>query len=347
MNPLGSELSVRGATPALTFAPDQVELIKQTVAVGTTDNELKLFLYQCKRTGLDPLARQIYCTMRQYRDNRGNWQQKMSIQVSIDGLRLIAERTGKYAGQLGPFWVGENGEWKDAWIENSHPLAAMVGILRTDFKEPLWSVARFDGYAQTKDGKPVAMWAKMPDLMLAKCAEALGLRRAFPQELCGLYTADEMAQAEEEDRPAPVAEPDVMTRPTRTGPVAPVAVTNEPSAAATSANAGGMQSTPSIASTAYPEPIADDAGNPIPPKVPPANKTLTMQEVLHLERMARAAADRGEEVFGTFWRGLRTVNTRKVVEGLATELRDRMNTFRTANPQTGELNDKPPANPQA
>jgi phage recombination protein Bet len=179
-----------------------LDLLKRTIAQGTTDEEFKLFVQVCNRTGLDPFARQIY-SVKRYDSKAGK--ETMSLQVSIDGFRLVAQRSGEYAGQTPVYWCGSDGVWKDVWISKEYPYAAKVGVYRKGFTEALWAVAKFDSYVQTykKDGKYITshMWEKMPEVMIAKVAESLALRRAFPQELSGLYTAEEMDQSTNENPP--------------------------------------------------------------------------------------------------------------------------------------------------
>jgi phage recombination protein Bet len=168
-----------------------IDLLKTTICKGSTDDELKLFVQVCQRTGLDPFARQIFAVKRY---NRKLQREEMQIQTSIDGFRLIAERSKSYAGQRGPFWTSDGEKWVDVWVLKTPPIAAKIGILRRSFQEPLWAVATWDEFCPLYEGKPMGLWKTMGALMLAKCAESQGLRRAFPQDLSGIYTEEEMAQ---------------------------------------------------------------------------------------------------------------------------------------------------------
>jgi phage recombination protein Bet len=165
------------------WSQEQLSALKQLGLSNASNGDLAVFFHQAQKTGLDPFARQIYMI------ERGG---RFGIQSSIDGLRIVAQRSGEYAGQSGPFWCGEDGKWVDVWLAKTPPLAAKVGVYRQGFPEALYAVARWDSYAVPNN----PIWRKMPDLMLAKCAEALALRKAFPNDLSGIYTDDEMSQVD-------------------------------------------------------------------------------------------------------------------------------------------------------
>jgi phage recombination protein Bet len=185
-------------TAVAEYTPERVELVRRMVAPGVTNDELQFFLHQCKRTGLDPLARQIHAVRR-----KG----KMVIQTGIDGYRLVADRTGTYAGSDAAEFTGSGTlagrEGKE------HPLIArvrvwkLVGGVRCGFT----AEARWDEY-YPGEGDEGFFWRKMPYGQLAKCAEALALRKAFPLELSGVYTEAEMDQASESEQSALPASPD-------------------------------------------------------------------------------------------------------------------------------------------
>lgn len=198
------ENNVNNASAEYTTA--QIELIKKTVAAGCSNDELALFLEVCRGSGLNPFMKQIYAI------KRGD---KMTVQTGIDGYRLLAARTHELAGIDDATYDTEEAE---------HPTWASVTVWRfvQGHRVPFTAKARWREYAAlNKDGNPTSMWAKMPYLMLAKCAEALALRKAFPAELSGVYTAEEMEQADNpptpyvEATPAAAAAPQMEDRATR------------------------------------------------------------------------------------------------------------------------------------
>ena len=163
------------------WTPEQTQLISTTIAPGCSADELRLFAYACQRTGLDPFSKQIYAIRRSGR---------MTIQAGIDGLRSIAERTGQLDGSE-TFWCGEDGQWQDVWLSSKPPAAAKTIIYRKGAAHPFVGVARFADYNAGQ-----GLWSKMGAAMIAKCSEALALRKAFPADLSGVYSTDEMQQAE-------------------------------------------------------------------------------------------------------------------------------------------------------
>jgi phage recombination protein Bet len=193
-----SNLAVVNSEPACLgeWSASQLSIIKSQIAVGCSDGELELFAQVCARTGLDPFTRQIYAI------SRNSWnpatkqsEPKMTIQLSIDGFRAMAASSGNYGGSQ-TFWCGEDGIWADVWLSNTPPSAAKTEVYRTNCDRPFVGIARFNSYAQRKkDGGLSGQWPAMPDVMIGKCSEALALRKAFPAQLSGLYSTEEMGQA--------------------------------------------------------------------------------------------------------------------------------------------------------
>lgn len=191
--------------------PEYVALVKRRCAPTAKPDEFAEFIYTAERLQLDPLARQIYFIRRGAGGDDSDTG-RAGAEVSIDGARLLAERTGDYCGQTPPEWAKvytNAGDativWYPVWpFRSEQPHACRIGVYRRGFTEPLVAVGRFDAYAQHKRGGGLnSMWTKRGPEQLAKCTEALALRQAFPKEMSGVYTDDEMGQADNEPTSAP------------------------------------------------------------------------------------------------------------------------------------------------
>jgi phage recombination protein Bet len=164
--------------PALAhYTNDDLELIRRFVAPKSSDHELAFFLEYAQAAGLNPFQGEIVGVPRW---NAKDQREVMSIQVTVRGERTLAERTGLYGGQDPPQWCGPEGRWIEVWLSEKPPAAARVAVYRKDWDRPAVGVARWASYVQlNKQGQPVNLWKTAPDLMLAKCAEASALRKAF------------------------------------------------------------------------------------------------------------------------------------------------------------------------
>lgn len=176
----------------------------QWVDVPPTDEEVGILLLKAAEYRLNPLKGQIYATW------RGG---VMRVETTLDGLRVLAQRTNEYRGQTKPEWYDSTvDKWTDVWDDDERPpMAARVGIRREGFPEPVYVTVHWSEFKQTTNTNQLAsMWKEKPAHMLAKTSTSLGLRAAFPDEAGGLYTAEEMAgigQVEAANAPGEVPQP--------------------------------------------------------------------------------------------------------------------------------------------
>jgi len=205
---MNQEVTLR-LTPAQAehFTYKQKEILKNSICKGISDEEFEVFLMACIKTQLDPFMRQIYAMPRKSKGADGQWKTSMTIQTGIDGYRLIAERTERYAPGAEPTYVyDENGR-----------LVSSTAYIKKQTADRTWHTVSASAYLeeyvqtfvdkQTGQKRPTGMWATMPRTMLAKCAEAQALRKAFPAEMSGIYTKEEMEQADTQPTILPI---DVM-----------------------------------------------------------------------------------------------------------------------------------------
>lgn len=177
----------------------QIDVLRRVLCATATDDELHFFLSICKRTKLDPFTNQIWFVKRRQKQLNAfggdEWVEVGRGQTGIDGYRVIAERSGSYRGQRPIEWCGSDGEWTQVWLKSTPPAAARATVLRDGF-EPMVCVALWSEYVPTFSNNRIApKWSQSPAFQLGKCAEALALRKAFPNDLSGLYTDTEMEHA--------------------------------------------------------------------------------------------------------------------------------------------------------
>lgn len=205
------------------FDEFQIAVLRQGgVGEDVSNAELAAFLHTCQRRQLDPFTRQIYLIGRY---DKSKNRKVYAVQTSIDGFRLIARRAADRSNidyeYEDTVWFDSKGGRHEVWLSDEPPAAAKVVVVRNGKRYD--AVARYSAYvARYASGDPSGQWKNMPDHMIAKCAEALALRKAFPEDLGGLYTGDEMGQADNTVPDGPIVQAHaerVDTRRPASGPV--------------------------------------------------------------------------------------------------------------------------------
>jgi phage recombination protein Bet len=306
----GSDLAIQGDQSFWT--DKQVAALRQLGVQDASNGDLAVFFHQCQRTGLDPFAKQIYMIGRWSREGT-----KYTIQTGIDGFRLIArravDRSRETLGYRDTQWCGPDGHWVDVWLAEEPPAAARVTVLRNGAEYS--AVALWREYVQTVKDKqtgeqvPNSMWQRMPASQLAKCAEALALRKAFPQDLSGIYTSDEMGQA---SNPAPQSAEQPAVASIQDAVRAHQAANTEPAA--------------------DPEPVEEVPAADDPVDAEPLRTPAQAAQLTQLIKDNDLTADEALPMFSE-WVGRPVISTKELTEDEADTIITRL----TADPETGEV----------
>lgn len=178
------------------MSPDQVAVIKQTVAQGATDAELAMFLELANRYQLDPFAREIWCICEMKNGQRVP-DKAAQIMASRDGYLAIANRHPMFDGmESDVVCEGDTFQRKGGQVEHSYGAkrGAIIGayalVYRKDRSRPAYFFAPWNDYGPRNASSAWSPWAKYPSAMNIKVAEAMALKRAF--SISGLVTEEEI-----------------------------------------------------------------------------------------------------------------------------------------------------------
>jgi phage recombination protein Bet len=148
-----------------------------------SDADRENFLNICIANKLNPFKRQAHLVG--YDGKNGA---TFTAIVGIDGFRAIATRSGKFlGGKVIEMIMQEGGKLPDYC---TYIVKRAVGAHVAEFEATAYYA---EAVQTTYTGQPNSVWSKQPRLMLQKVAEALALRKAFPDDMGGLYTDDEIA----------------------------------------------------------------------------------------------------------------------------------------------------------
>lgn len=318
------EMTATGGERQATFAgvdPATFKALADSIAKDATIAELKAHLLICQRLGLPPVGGHAHFVPRRVYE-KGQWIRVWSTQIGIDGYRQLAEETGLYEGPAGEplFQYVAGGDWTENMLADTLPYAAKVGVYRKGRREPVWATALYVHYVQTtsKDRDvvdadtgerrkvkvlvPNQVWATRPHPQLAKCAEALALRKAFPKQLGGVYVREEMARASgdpeapvsrrQEERVDPGSDPArLLPRERRGAEVVSPRSTGRPGASQRSSGAIRRESAPAHAAGAD---VIEGEAREVEQKV--GERTLEPAEQRQVEQPAQPVVDQGAGV---------------------------------------------------
>lgn len=161
------------------------------------------FRKKCQQMSVSPWGKQVWTKLKW---NEETGEREMIIQLTADGFYAVAMRSGDVLSILGPEWCGKDYHWRDVWLEDEPPHAARVSVKRRGMNEPISMVALWKHYAPAPTGRDDDFWVRMPSFMLGKCAATAAIRRAFAEQLDGVYGPEEMQQAYRRPSPERVAE---------------------------------------------------------------------------------------------------------------------------------------------